>query len=175
MATTTQASATSLKWVAVQRPSRPTEPDEEAALGREQVAAQAEQAARDRTGRSPGVMRRVELRRSAARPPRRLSSSATCWRRPPQTSSHSSKIGLVGDRAAHAVAVLLAADDAGLGEHADVLGDVLLRGAERLGELVDGQRPVAQRVEQADAHRLADDAEALRDQLDERLRKRVRE
>ena len=33
--------------------------------------------------------------------------------------------------------------------------------------------PVAQRVEQADAHGLADDPEALGDELDERLRKRV--
>ena len=81
--------------------------------------------------------------------------------------------GLVGDEAAHAVAVLLAADDAGLGEDAEVLGDVLLRRAERVGELVDGHRPVAQRVEQADAHGLADDAEALGDQLDERVRERV--
>ena len=80
---------------------------------------------------------------------------------------------VVGDGAADAVAVLLPGDDAGLGEHADVLGDVLLRGAERLGELVDGQGPVAQRVEQADAHGLADDPEALGDELDERLRKRV--
>src|SRR5215208_6398592 len=53
--------------------------------------------------------------------------------------------GVVGDRAADAVAVPLTGHDAGLREHADVLGDVLLTGAERLGELVDGQRPVAER------------------------------
>ena len=45
---------------------------------------------------------------------------------------------------------------------------------ERLGQLVDGQRPVAQRVEQTNAHRFTDDPEALGDELDERLRKRVR-
>ena len=40
-------------------------------------------------------------------------------------------------------------------------------------QLVDGHRPVAQRVEDADAHRLAEHAEALGDELDERAGKRV--
>jgi hypothetical protein len=50
-----------------------------------------------------------------------------------------------------------------------VLGDVLLRRPDRLGQLVDGHGPVAQGVEQADAHRLAEHTEAVRDELDERL------
>src|SRR5688572_14267629 len=83
--------------------------------------------------------------------------------------------GVVGDGAADAIAGALASDDAGLCQHTDVLRNVLLAGAERLRQLVDGQGPVAQRVEQAEAHGLTDDPEALRDELDERLRKRVRD
>ena len=56
---------------------------------------------------------------------------------------------------------------------AEVLGDVLLRGAERLGQLVDGRLAVAQPVEQPDPHRLADHAEAAGDQLGEVVRKRM--
>ena len=82
---------------------------------------------------------------------------------------------LVGDRAVHVIAGPLAGHDARLGQHADVLGDVLLRRAERARELVDGQRAVAQGVEQADAHRLADHAEAPCDQLDELGRERMRD
>jgi hypothetical protein len=50
-----------------------------------------------------------------------------------------------------------------------VLGDVLLGGAERLLELTDGGVALAEAVEQFDPHRLAEDAEALGDELDQRL------
>ena len=43
----------------------------------------------------------------------------------------------------------------------------------RLLELADGRVAVAQAVEQLDAHRLAEHAEALGDELDERLGERV--
>ena len=55
-----------------------------------------------------------------------------------------------------------------------MLGDVLLAGAERLGELVDGQGTLAERVEDPDAHGLADDAKALRNELDKLIGKGVR-
>ncbi len=82
---------------------------------------------------------------------------------------------LVGDGATDPVAVLLSSDDARLRQHSDVLRDVLLAGAERVCQLVDGQGPVAQGVEEADAHGFPDDAEALRDERDERFWKRVRD
>jgi hypothetical protein len=56
-------------------------------------------------------------------------------------------------------------------EHAEMLGDVLLGGTERLMQLVDGRRPAAKMVEQLDAHRLTDDPEALGDHLDQRIGK----
>ena len=56
-------------------------------------------------------------------------------------------------------------------QHAEVPGDVLLRGAERLGQLADGCLAGSQPVEQLDPKRLADDAETLGDQLDERIGK----
>ena len=64
-----------------------------------------------------------------------------------------------------------AADDARLMEDAKVLGNVLLRGIQRLDELTDRSRAIAQPVQQLDPHRLADDTEPLRDQLDQRLGK----
>ena len=54
-----------------------------------------------------------------------------------------------------------------------MLGDVLLRGFERLGELADGGFAVAELVEQADSHRLAEDAEAAGDQLDQVVGQRL--
>ena len=54
-----------------------------------------------------------------------------------------------------------------------MLGDVLLGGAERLLQLADGGVAIAQPVEQLDPHRLAEHAEALRDELDQRLGERV--
>ena len=41
-------------------------------------------------------------------------------------------------------------------------------------QLADGGLAVAQRVEQLDPHRLAEDTEALRDEFDQRLGQRVR-
>ena len=72
------------------------------------------------------------------------------------------------------VALLGAGDHPGGVEDAEVLGDVLLRGAERLLQLADGRVALAQAIEQLDSHRLAEDAEALGDELDQRLGKRVR-
>ena len=69
--------------------------------------------------------------------------------------------------------LLAPADDAGLVEDAEVLRDVLLGRAEALGELGDGRLAVAQTLEDPDAHRLADDAEAPRDQLDDGGGKRM--
>ena len=80
---------------------------------------------------------------------------------------------LVGDRVAREVAVLAAAHQTAAQQHPEMLGDVLLRGAGRPLQLPHGRRGLAQGVEQADAHRLAEDAKALRDQLDERGRQRV--
>ena len=54
-----------------------------------------------------------------------------------------------------------------------MLGDVLLRRAERLLQLTDTGRALAQPVEQLDPHRLPEHTETLRDQLDQRLRQRV--
>jgi hypothetical protein len=79
--------------------------------------------------------------------------------------------GVVGDGVADARALLRAADDARLMEDAKVLGDVLLRGVQRLDELTDRSRAVAQPVQELDPHRLADDTKPLRDQLDQRLGK----
>src|SRR6266496_2957669 len=45
--------------------------------------------------------------------------------------------------------------------------DVLLRGRQRLRQLADRRFAVAEPVEQPNPHRLADHAEAARDQLDE--------
>ena len=51
-----------------------------------------------------------------------------------------------------------------------MLGNALLRCAGRSLEFLDGGRSLAQRVQKTDAHRLAEDAKALRDQLDKRRR-----
>ncbi len=63
--------------------------------------------------------------------------------------------------------------DAGLVQQPEVLGDVLLRRAEPVDEFADGRVAVTQRVEQLDAHRLAEDAKALSDQLGELIGERV--
>src|SRR6516164_6101423 len=80
---------------------------------------------------------------------------------------------LVGDRVDGEVALLAPRDDACAQQHAQVLGDVLLRGTGRLLELLHRRLTVAQRVEQPDPHRLAQDAKALCDQLDQGHRKGV--
>jgi len=46
---------------------------------------------------------------------------------------------LVDDPVVDLVALFVATDDAGLGQQLQVLGDVLLRGTERFGQLVDGR------------------------------------
>src|SRR5581483_10313609 len=68
-------------------------------------------------------------------------------------------------------ACLAAADDPRLEQQAEVLGNVLLRGPGRLDQLLHGRLATVQPelLEDADAHRLAEDAEPLFDQLDERV------
>ena len=80
---------------------------------------------------------------------------------------------LVDDPVMDEGCLLAAAEDADLGQHLEVLGDVLLRGAEGLGQLVDARLAFAQPVEQLDPHRLTEHAEAARDQLDEVIGKGV--
>src|SRR5688572_32841468 len=55
-----------------------------------------------------------------------------------------------------------------------MLGDVLLARFERLGQLTDGRRTRSQMVEEPDAHRLPEDTEPLRDELDEHRGQRMR-
>ena len=102
------------------------------------------------------------------------SSSESCRRRPPQTCSHSSNTPSSAMANTDEVPRLVAADHAGLQQHAEVLGHVLLRRIKRLLQLADGRLAVAQAVEQPDAHRLSEHAEALRDQIHELLGQRVR-
>ena len=72
----------------------------------------------------------------------------------------------VGDPVERAGALLAAGDEA-LGEESrEVLGDVLLRGAERLGQLADrGLVAVAQEVENSQPGRVGEGSEAAGDQL----------
>jgi hypothetical protein len=56
-----------------------------------------------------------------------------------------------------------------------VLGHVLLRRVGSRLQLLHGRRRLAQRVEQANPHRLGEHAKALGDQLDQRSRQRVRD
>ncbi len=81
---------------------------------------------------------------------------------------------LVGDPVVDVVALLAAAEDADVAEHRQVLGDVLLRRLEHVGELADGRLAIAQLVKEPDPHRLAKHAEAAGDQLDEIDRQGVR-
>ena len=60
-------------------------------------------------------------------------------------------------------------------QHAEMLGDVLLRRADQLGQLEHGRLALAQPVEQLDPGRLAERAEALGDQLDQLIGKWVRD
>ena len=69
---------------------------------------------------------------------------------------------------------LSAAENPGLVEDTEMLGDVLLRGAEALGQLRDARLAVAETLEDPDPHRLTDDAEAPRDQLDDGRGERIR-
>src|SRR5680860_277856 len=72
---------------------------------------------------------------------------------------------VVGDAVAHRVAVLLAHEEARAVQEAEMLGDVLLGGRDRYGQRADRQGPVAQRVEDPDTGRLAEEAEPLGDHL----------
>ena len=81
---------------------------------------------------------------------------------------------LVDDPVVGEVALLAPGDDAAPLQHAQVLGDVLLRRADQLGQLEHGRLALAQPVEQLDPGRLAQRAEALCDQLDQVIGKRVR-
>ena len=91
----------------------------------------------------------------------------------PQTCSQSAKTPSSAIAVVDVVAVLAAGEHAGVDEHGEVLGDVLLAGVELLGERVDAQLAVAEQVEHADAQRLAERAEAAGDQLGEVFGKRV--
>src|SRR6266545_2383584 len=81
---------------------------------------------------------------------------------------------LVRDRVVGEVALLTAGDDPRPVEHAEVLGNVLLRRPDQVGQLEHARLPLAQPVEQLDPRRLAQRAKALRDQLDQISGKRVR-
>src|SRR5581483_1371383 len=83
------------------------------------------------------------------------------------------KDGLVGDPVEDPVSVPAAADDACVREHAEVLGNVLLGGLERLGQLPHRQLLLAKTIEDADSHRLTDRTKAAGDQVDERIWKGV--
>src|SRR5207245_10046515 len=70
--------------------------------------------------------------------------------------------------------ILAPADDSGLEKDAEVLRHVLLRGAGSRRQLLDARLTPTQLVDQLDPHRLRQDAEAVRDQRNEVVRKRVR-
>src|SRR5207247_1802515 len=72
---------------------------------------------------------------------------------------------LVDDAVVDVIALLAPAEDANIGQHGEVLGDVLLRGRQRLRQLADRRFAVTEPVEQPDTHRLADHTEAAGDQL----------
>jgi sulfide:quinone oxidoreductase len=74
---------------------------------------------------------------------------------------------LVGDRVVGVVAALRTPDDPFLAEDAEVLGDVLLRRADRVGQLLHARFPLAEQVEQLDPRRVGEHVEAARDQLNQ--------
>jgi hypothetical protein len=73
------------------------------------------------------------------------------------------------------VAFLAPPDDAGIGQHGQVLGNVLLGGRQRRRQLAHRRFAVAEPVEQLDPHGLADHTEAAGDQLDQVVGEGVRE
>ena len=95
--------------------------------------------------------------------------------KPPADGLTQLEDGVVRDCVEDADAVPTPRHEAGGVEHAEVLGDVLLRRAERVGQFLDAGFVVAKAVEKADAHRLPHDAEPLGDLLDEWSRKWVDE
>jgi hypothetical protein len=78
---------------------------------------------------------------------------------------------LVGDPVIDERALFASPDNAGVEKHPEVLGHVLLTGAGGSDQLLDASLPVHQLLEQADAERLAEGAETLGDELDDRLGK----
>src|SRR5262245_7452929 len=81
--------------------------------------------------------------------------------------------GLVGDAVVDAGAVLAPGEHAGVDEHREVFGDVLLAGAEPVRERGHAQLLVAEQVEHAHAERLAQRPEAAGDQVGELFGERV--
>src|ERR1051326_3172857 len=72
---------------------------------------------------------------------------------------------LVDDPVVREVPLLAARDDSRALEHAEMLGDVLLRRARQLGQLEHGRLALAVPVEKRDSRRLAEGAKPLGDQL----------
>ena len=93
----------------------------------------------------------------------------------PQTCSQSPKHSVVDDPVVDAVSVPSLGEDSRAGEDVQVLRDVLLPGADLIGELVDRLLAVTKLVEEPDAGRLADHAEPPRDQLDQLFGQWMRE
>ena len=58
-------------------------------------------------------------------------------------------------------------------QDAQVFGDVLLGSSQGFLKLADGGVAISQPIEQLDSHRLTQHPEALGDELDQRLRKRM--
>src|SRR5262245_28125886 len=79
----------------------------------------------------------------------------------------------VGDSVVDVVAAFAAGEHPGVDEHGEVLRDVLLAGAELLGEGRDAQLFVPEQVEDAHAQRVAEGAEAAGDQLGQVFGQRV--
>ena len=111
-ATTAQAIATARTWSAVQRPSLPIGPTASAVLGRGAEA------------------RRCVGDASPARTADELVQAAQLLLDGAADLLAEREDALVDDPVVDVVALLAAAEDAGVGEHGQVLGDVLLRGAE---------------------------------------------
>jgi hypothetical protein len=82
--------------------------------------------------------------------------------------------GVVDDAVVDGSALFSAADDAGVEEHSEVLGDVLLASPGDCDELPDAGLAFHQLLDESDAKGVAEGTEALRDQLDDRLGKRMR-
>jgi hypothetical protein len=66
---------------------------------------------------------------------------------------------------ADAGALSSSSDDPGSGQEAEVPGGVLLRHPETLDEFPNGRRPTGEAIDELEAHRLADDAQALGERL----------
>ncbi len=68
-----------------------------------------------------------------------------------------------GDRVAGEVALLLALDDAGGGQDAELFGDICLFQVEALDDLGDGGRSALEELENAEARGLGEDGEKVGD------------